>query len=98
MNNKVEIIQTLFNEKINPFICNYNGYQAIDETKEHKKMFEMYMKWRPDKIVHRWFGIVFMKRIWAFLLVCHRCHIPKDVKHLIIAQVASMEYVWVKRK
>jgi hypothetical protein len=68
---KMTVLSALKRDYRNPLIPNFRNERAIDLTKDEilKASLKSYIEFRPKRKVMKWFGPVFQKRAFAFLLV-----------------------------
>jgi hypothetical protein len=96
---KMIVFNSLKKEFRNPLTPNFRNERAIDLTNDPilKADINMYMQFRPERKVMRWFGPLFQQRVFAFLLVLKRLKVKvyKDVRLLLIKYMSKVEYIYV---
>jgi ankyrin repeat protein len=101
---KIKVVQHIMSFQINPLVLDKNNKRAIEYcTKEEVDLIRIlnyYQRWKPEKKVMNWYGPYCRRRLHTFLLVENRLQLgfPWELKLMILAYVAEMEYVWVPKK
>jgi hypothetical protein len=81
-------------------IPNFRNQRAIDLKNDAilKADLNTYMQFKPNRSVMKWFGPLFQKQVFAFLLVLKRLKLCKDVELLLIKYMSKGEYIYVPYK
>jgi hypothetical protein len=99
LEDKMVVLTTLKRDFRNPLIPNFRNQLASDLTSDPILRSELntYMKFKANKHVMKWFGPLFRKRVFAFLLVLKRLQsdMCKDVRLLLIKYMSKVEYIYV---
>jgi hypothetical protein len=96
---RMTILSALKKDFRNPLIPNFRNEPAIDLTNDPilKADLNTYMQFKPKRRVMQWFGPLFRKRVFAFLLVLKRLKmgVYKDVRLLLIKYMSKGEHIYV---
>jgi hypothetical protein len=99
---KMTVLSALKKDFRNPLLPNFRKERAIDLTKNPilKADLNTYMQFKPKRKVIQWFGPLFRKRVFAFLLVLKRLKmgVYKDVRLLLINYMSKEEHIYVPAK
>ncbi len=93
---KMEVFQALKRDFYNPLTPNAKGERAVDLATDVtlKSALFKYMEWQPNRWVMHWFGPIFRKRAFTFLLCTKQFRFPKDVRLLLVKYLSQIETVY----